>query len=235
MNYLRHFWILFFLMSCSAATYYSSPNIHASKNLAESDTIIIRTKSSSVFIESSSETSAKIEWKFPKKLKNHYALDVKQTGSNALISDELRSESVLETYPHIHVFAPAGTVVQIENKQGNTFVNHSGVVAAQSEQGSITFYMVRDHFWALNKTGSIQVGISDIYNHSGFIESESGKVLVVTGAKSNELHVKRSDAETPLFIKEFKPVETSFDFPFLYIQSLSDSTTITKAGTLLWK
>src|SRR5690606_13564012 len=113
--------------------------------------------------------------------------------------------------------------------------NHSGVVAAQSEQGSITFYMVRDHFWALNQTGKIQVGLSDIYNHSGFIESESGKVLIVSGAKSNELHIQRSDVEAPRFIKEFKSVETSFEFPFLYIQSLSDSTSITKAGTILWK
>lgn len=222
------------MISCTAASYYKSPNIHKHKNLAETDTLIIRTQSSSVFVESTTNPTSKIEWSFPKAAKESYEFIIQQKDRKTSIFDTLKASNLYKLEASIRVFASAGTVINIQNTDGKTFVNHSGVVAVQSHHGEIILYMVRDHFWALNETGSIKVGLSDVFNQSGFIESRSGKVQIVTGSKENELHIQRSDSNTPTFIKQFKPVETSFEFPFLYIQSLSDSTSITKTGTILW-
>lgn len=221
-------------MSCSAASYYSSPNKHGERVLQQTDTLIIKTTLSNIHIESISESEPRIRWVVPKKMADAYQLTIESEKAQTHIIDSVFADKKTPNQVLVQVYAPAGTIISVQNLHGNTFIHHSGKVAATSLTGQITMYEVRDFFWVNSEKGNIAIGLSEVFQQSGMIYSEQGKVKVVTGSLRDKLTIKREEITENQEFQPFAPIETTPDFPYLFIASQSKLTEIVTASSLLW-
>lgn len=223
-----------FLMSCSAASYYSSPNKHFEQILQPSDSIFVYTRLSQIHVETSDDSQPRIRWVVPKKRLKDYQLTYQSDKNKTHVNDSVLTNNLLSNQVLVQLFIPAGTVLSVQNRQGNTFVNHSGKIAVSSDSGSTTIYQARDDFWVSSDSGNLSIGLADIFQHSGYIFSENGKVRIITGKVQEKLHITREEFTEQHHFQRFLRVESAPNLPYLFIASQDKLTEIVTASTLIW-
>lgn len=228
------FLFVFFLMSCSAASYYSSPNKHFEQTLQPTDSIFVYTRLSQIHIETSDDSQPRIRWVVPKKMVDSYQLTFESEKTKTHVIDSVLTNNLLANQVLVQLFVPAGTVLSVQNRQGKTFVNHSGKVAVSSDSGSITIYQARDDFWVSSDSGNLSIGLAEIFQHSGYIFSENGHVRIITGKVHEKLHVTREEITERHHFQRFLRVESAPNLPYLFIASQYKLTEIVTASTLIW-
>lgn len=229
-----YFIVLFALSACTAASYYSSPNANHFKDLGEIDTVYIYTKTSSVIVEDNPTEKNELFWRYTKSLKKDFSITTTLVNKTLFISDTLSkipskfgSELKLNLAPQV--------VVAVLNDSGKTLIHHSGVVAVQSGSGSISYFLARNHFKAESFSGNISVKLDDVFDHSGFIRSESGFISVYTGNLNHSLSLDRRELYNEQLIQKRRPLDfKNVKPPYIFIECAIKSLSIESAGTILW-